>query len=152
MRAPSTTIRDLATRSVLTVAPTASLRDCALAMRNGHVGSVVVVDERDPKPLGILTDRDIVVEVVAVGLDASTLTAADIAVAPLATIREDDDLLEALARMRENGVRRLPVTGARGQLVGVVSFDDLLQAVAEQLDSMGRVIAAERTREGATRA
>jgi len=90
--------------------------------------------------------------VVAVGLDASTLTAADIAVAPLATIREDDDLLEALARMRENGVRRLPVTGARGQLVGVVSFDDLLQAVAEQLDSMGRVIAAERTREGATRA
>ncbi len=120
-------------------------------MREKHVGSLVLVDPGSRRPLGIVTDRDIVVEAVAVGLDPMTITAGDIAAKPVVTVRDDEDVLEALARMRENGVRRLPVTGADGQLAGVLSLDDLLAAMSEQFDSIMRVMIAERTKEGATR-
>ena len=151
MRTPTTAIRDLAIHKVATVPSDTSLRDCAQAMREKHVGSLVLVDPGSRRPLGIVTDRDIVVEAVAVGLDPMTITAGDIAAKPVVTVRDDEDVLEALARMRENGVRRLPVTGADGQLAGVLSLDDLLAAMSEQFDSIMRVMIAERTKEGATR-
>jgi len=151
MRTPTTAIRDLAIHKVVTVSSDTSLRDCAQAMREKHVGSLVLVDPGSRRPLGIVTDRDIVVEAVAVGLDPKTITAGDIAAKPVVTVRDDEDVLEALARMRENGVRRLPVTGPDGQLAGVLSLDDLLAAMSEQFDSIMRVMIAERTKEGATR-
>jgi len=151
MRTPTTAIRDLAIHKVVTVASDTSLRDCAQVMREKHVGSLVLVDPGSRRPLGIVTDRDIVVEAVAVGLDPKTITAGDIAAKPVVTVRDDEDVLEALARMRENGVRRLPVTGPGGQLAGVLSLDDLLAAMSEQFDSIMRVMIAERTKEGATR-
>ena len=151
MRTPTTAIRDLAIHKVVTVPFDTSLRDCAQAMREKHVGSLVLVDPGSRRPLGIVTDRDIVVEAVAVGLDPTTITAGDIAAKPVVTVRDDEDVLEALARMRENGVRRLPVTGPDGQLAGVLSLDDLLAAMSEQFDSIMRVMIAERTKEGATR-
>ena len=79
MRTPTTAIRDLAIHKVVTVASDTSLRDCAQAMREKHVGSLVLVDPGSRRPLGIVTDRDIVVEAVAVGLDPTTITAGDIA-------------------------------------------------------------------------
>lgn len=151
MRTPTTIVRDLAIHKVVTVASNTTLRDCAQAMREEHVGSVVLVDPGNPRPVGIITDRDIVVEAVAVGLDVTTLTAGDIAAKPVVTVRDDEDVLDALARMRENGVRRLPVTASNGHLAGVLSLDDLLGALSEQFDSIVRVMIAERTKEGATR-
>jgi len=151
MRTPTTIVRDLAIHKVVTVTSNTTLRDCAQAMREEHVGSVVLVDPGSPRPVGIITDRDIVVEAVAVGLDVTTLTAGDIATKPVITVRDDEDVLDALARMRENGVRRLPVTGPHGHLAGVLSLDDLLAALSEQFDSIVRVMVAERTKEGVTR-
>jgi len=151
MRTPTTIVRDLAIPKVVTVTSNTTLRDCAHAMREEHVGSVVIVDPGSPRPIGIVTDRDIVVEAVAVGLDVTTLTAGDIAAKPVVTVRDDEDILDALSRMRENGIRRLPVTGSHGQLAGVLSLDDLMAAVSEQLDSMVRVMVAERTKENTTR-
>jgi len=151
MRTPTTAVRDLAIHKVVTVTSNTTLRDCAQTMREEHVGSVVIVDPGSPRPLGIITDRDIVIEAVAVGLDVTTLTAGDIAAKPVITIRDDEDVLDALARMRENGVRRLPVTGPHGHLSGVLSIDDLLAVLSEQFDSIVRVMVAERTKEGATR-
>jgi len=151
MRTPTTAVRDLAIHKVVTVTSTTTLRDCAQTMREEHVGSVVIVDPGSPRPLGIITDRDIVIEAVAVGLDVTTLTAGDIAAKPVITVRDDEDVLDALARMRENGVRRLPVTGSHGHLAGVLSIDDLLAALSDQFDSIVRVMVAERTKEGATR-
>ncbi|HYA59493.1 MAG TPA: CBS domain-containing protein [Burkholderiaceae bacterium] len=151
MRTPTTAVRDLAIHKVVTVTSNTTLRDCAQTMREEHVGSVVIVDPGSPRPLGIITDRDIVIEAVAVGLDVTTLTAGDIAAKPVITIRDDEDVLDALARMRENGVRRLPVTGPQGHLSGVLSIDDLLAVLSEQFDSIVRVMVAERTKEGATR-
>lgn len=153
MRARTVTVRDMAVREVVTVTPTTTLAECAQAMRAQHVGSVVVIDDEGEhdNPRGIVTDRDIVIETVAVGLDATTLTAGDVMTAPLATVHDDDDILDALAKMREHGVRRLPVLDVAGNLSGIITVDNLLEALAEQLDSVVRVIKAEQTRETATR-
>lgn len=153
MRARTMNIRDLAAEVVITVTPTTTLAECAQIMRAQHVGSVVVIDEDGERddPRGIVTDRDIVIEAVAVGLDPATLTAGDVMAAPLATVRSSDDILDALARMGEHGVRRLPVLDDDGHLAGIVAVDNLLEAMAEQLDAVVRVIKAEQTREAATR-
>jgi len=151
MRSPGTQVRDLAIRDVVSVSPGATLRECAQAMRAGHVGCVVLVDEGSGRPVGVVTDRDIVVEAIAVGLDCATMTAGDIAARPVVSVREEDDAVEAMARMRECGVRRLPVTGAHGKLVGVLALDDLIGLVAELADSVIRVIAAEKTKEAQSR-
>ncbi|MCE2969138.1 MAG: CBS domain-containing protein [Burkholderiales bacterium] len=150
MRAKTAAVSDLATREVVMVGPPATLLECAQAMRNRHVGSLVVADAAG-KPLGIVTDRDLVVEALALQLDPATLTAGDVMSTPVATVRLDDDLFDALARMRERGVRRLPVVDAQGRAVGVLAVDDLLGVLAEQVDSVVRVLKAEQTREAVTR-
>jgi CBS domain-containing protein len=153
MRARTVTVRDLAAHEVVTVTPSTTLVECAQIMRAQHVGSVIVIDDLGQRdnPRGIVTDRDIVIEAVAVGLDPTTLTAGDVMAAPLATVRDSDDILDALARMREHGVRRLPVLDDAGHLSGIVVVDNLLEALAEQLDAVVRVLKAEQTRETATR-
>ena len=153
MRAKTVTVRDLATMQVVTVQPQTTLAECAQIMRNQHVGSVIVVDDkgRRDNPVGIVTDRDIVIETVAVDLDPKTLTAGDVMATPLATVNDTDDILDALAKMRERGVRRLPVVNESGVLAGILAVDNLLEALAEQLDSVVRVIKAEQTKETALR-
>jgi len=153
MRTRTVTVRDLAAHEVVTVTPSATLAECAQIMRTQHVGSIVVIDDQESRdqPLGIVTDRDIVVEAVALGLDPSTLTAGDVMTKPLATVADGDDILDALARMREFGVRRLPVVDEAGHLAGIVTVDNLLEALAEQLDAVVRVIKTEQSREAATR-
>jgi CBS domain-containing protein len=143
------TVRDLAAHEVVTVTPSATLAECAQIMRNQHVGSIVVIDDQESRdqPRGIVTDRDIVVEAVALGLDPTTLTAGDVMTTPLATVADSDDILDALARMREHGVRRLPVLGEGGHLSGIVTVDNLLEALAEQLDAVVSVIKTEQSRE-----
>ena len=149
MRARSVEALNLATSGVVTAERETSLAECARLMRAEHVGSLVVVDESDGvrRPLGIVTDRDIIVEAVALGLDTNTLTAGDIMGSKLATVGENEDLLAALARMREHGVRRLPVVDRSGRLAGILTIDNLLEAFSEQLEAAVGVVKAEQTRE-----
>jgi CBS domain-containing protein len=149
MRARSVSALNLATSGVVITGRETSLADCARLMRAEHVGSIVIVDEgsADRRPLGIVTDRDIVIEAVAVGLDPKTLTAGDVMGPRLAVVSQDDDLLAALARMREHGVRRLPVIDRAGQLTGILTIDNLLEAFSEQLEAAVGVVKAEQTRE-----
>jgi CBS domain-containing protein len=141
-------------RTVVTVERAAPLVRCAQLMHDEHVGSLVVVETRDTRavPVGVITDRDIAIEVVAFGIDASVLTAGDVMQGNLAVAREDEGLLAVLATMRSNGVRRLPVVDAHGALVGILSADDLWEVLAEEVDSLVRVIKAEQSRERRTRA
>jgi CBS domain-containing protein len=135
---------------VVTVAERATpLADAAKLMREHHVGSLVVVENRAGArvPVGILTDRDIVVAVVAGGVDPATLTAGDVMAGELLTVREQDSEFDALQLMRRRGVRRLPVVGADGALAGIVTVDDLLEIVAEQLDDVVRAITSEQAQE-----
>ena len=128
--------------------------EAAKVMREHHVGSLVVVAEeaRGVVPIGILTDRDIVVEVLTAGLDYGTVSAAEIMSRELITVREEDDVLDAFKTMRSRGIRRLPVLTRSGTLAGIVTIDDLLALVAEQVDDLVKTIASEQSREARSRA
>jgi len=153
MRLPSTSLRDLATREVETVTSEATLTECAQKMRRTHVGCLIVVEPSGSSmlPVGIVTDRDIVIEAVAPGLDPSTLTAGDVMSAPLATSRASDDLLDALAQMRAQGVRRVPVLDEDGMLYGLVSVQDIVAALAQQTEAVAGVLMAQRSKESQLR-
>lgn len=148
-------VRELCSPQVVTVAPEASLREAALAMRNQHVGALIVVQKKDgvARPVGILTDRDIVVAVIAVpGARPEGIRVGDAMSTDLATAREDDGLFEAVQRMSERAVRRLPVVGADGGLKGIVSLDDVLRVLAAELGQLAEALRWGRMRERETRA
>jgi len=111
------------------------------------------VDEsaRGRIPVGMLTDRDIAIAVVAQALDPRTLTAGEVMSGELVTANEQDDMLDTLQRMRRRGVRRVPVLTAAGTLAGIVTLDDLLELVAEQLGDVVKAIATEQSREARAR-
>jgi CBS domain-containing protein len=112
-----------------------SVTEAAKKMRKSHVGNIVIVDEKNKKriPVGIVTDRDIVISVVAMGLDADVFTIGDMLTKSVVTCREDQQAEEGLHIMRANGVRRLPVTDRKGALVGIVAVDDLVRELAVAL-------------------
>jgi CBS domain-containing protein len=143
---------DVCRTNIVTAPPTAPLPELARLMRRNHVGSVVVVDAADARrPLGIITDRDIVVEVVAAGQDVRTITAGEIMSAPLVTALDTDDASWTLKVMRDRGVRRLPVLDAAGAMVGIVALDDLLNAASATLVDVVQAIGTERVMEAAHR-
>jgi CBS domain-containing protein len=130
-----------------------SLGDAARLMREHHVGSLVIVIERlgERFPVGILTDRDIVIATVAKDLDPRGLVCGDVMSADLITLREEATVADALALMRERGVRRMPVLNERGSLAGIITLDDLLRLVGAELNEFARVIDWQRRREAALR-
>jgi CBS domain-containing protein len=143
---------DICRKPAVTVKAGTSLIEVARLMRTSHVGSVVVTDNNGGrKPVGIVTDRDIVVEVTAMGLDASNMTAGDIMTRSPAVSESGDDALWALKIMRDRGVRRLPVVDAKGDVAGLLAFDDLVQHLGNTLGDVAQVIGTERTVEGARR-
>jgi CBS domain-containing protein len=118
-----------------------SVLEAALLMRKHHVGDLVIVDEINGElmPVGILTDRDIVVSLVAEGLDSKSIEAGDIMSAELLAASEDADVHETIERMRVKGVRRMPVIDGSGRLLGIVSVDDLMQFLAEEMTELSRI-------------
>ena len=118
-----------------------SVQGAALLMRKHHVGDIVVVDDADGErtPAGIVTDRDIVVSVVALGLDPAGLQVGDIMTDDLLTADEHDDVSATIERMRLRGIRRVPVVGEGGRLAGIVSADDLLGFLAEEMEDLARI-------------
>jgi CBS domain-containing protein len=146
-------IGEICTRDVVIAPASTTVESAAELMRRHHVGDLVVVEERGHLriALGIVTDRDIVVEVVAAGLDPKTLTVGDIMGPELVTGREEDGILDTLQIMRTRGVRRLPILAEDGSLLGIVTVDDLIEVFAEELTDLARVISRGRAREAKTR-
>ncbi|NIP74088.1 MAG: CBS domain-containing protein [Gammaproteobacteria bacterium] len=130
-----------------------SVPELARLMRSYHVGDIVVVEERGGErvPEGIVTDRDLVVEVLAEEVDLNAVTAADIMSADLLVVGEGDDLWETVERMRDRGVRRAPVVNQRGGLEGILTVDDLIDLLAEQMSDLVQLFRREQRREQATR-
>jgi len=126
-----------------------SIVQAAQLMRDHHVGDLVVVDEQGSqrKPVGILTDRDLVVEVLAKEVALSTVTVGDIMSSDLITASETDGLYETIQRMRARGIRRVPVVDGKGMLVGIVSAEDLLDLMADELTALARIGGREQARE-----
>lgn len=119
----------------------ASVLEAALLMRQHHVGDLIVVDEvkGELMPVGILTDRDIVVSITAEGLDSKSIEVGDIMSTELLAASEDADVHETIERMRFKGVRRMPVISNSGKLVGIVSVDDLMEFLAEEMTELSRI-------------
>ena len=144
---------DLCRRSAVTATADTTLSEIAKLMRTQHVGSVVVVGSTaERKPVGIVTDRDIVLEVVAAGLDPVTVTAGEIMSAAPVVAQADDDVWWALKVMRDRGVRRLPIVDADARVTGVIALDDVVQHVGTTLNDIAQLMGSERLAESTHRA
>jgi CBS domain-containing protein len=126
-----------------------SISEAARRMRERHVGSLVVVENEDDGtlPIGIITDRDIVVDVLGRNLDPHTTKVASVMSSPIVVADESEDVSEAIQRMQVHGVRRVVITGAHGALAGIFTLDDLLRLNAEQAAVPLTVLAKEQSRE-----
>lgn len=134
-------IGDICTNDTICCTREATVQDAAMLMRRHHVGDLVVVESEGGGnvPLGILTDRDIVLAVVAPGLDPASLLAGDVMSDDLLTASASDDVHEAIEHMRLRGIRRVPVVDADGKLAGIVSADDLLEFLAAEMSELSRI-------------
>jgi CBS domain-containing protein len=143
------TTGEICTRSVTIAFRATTLNGAARLMRENHVGCLIVVDEVGGRRIvvGVLTDRDIVTAVVASDLDPSKLNVEDVMTTDLVTAREDDSLIDLMHTMRRKGVRRIPVVGVAGELIGVVTLDDVLDIMAQELGLLVGAIDSERQRE-----
>jgi len=146
-------VGEICNREVVITEKSVSVVDAARLMRTHHVGDLVVVEEKGGRrhPVGIVTDRDIVVEVVAAGVNPDALKVGDIMGLELATLRESEGLFEALRYMRDKGVRRMPVVDRDGGLVGILTLDDLLSLLAEEMTELAKLVSHERQREATVR-
>jgi CBS domain-containing protein len=143
------TAGDLCTRITVTASRSMEMAHAARLMREQHVGCLVVVDDMavGRVPVGMLTDRDIVTQIFAKGVDPRSLRVEDVMSPEPAVADESETVLDVLAGMRRKGVRRLPVVDARGVLQGILTLDDVLEAVAEELDAVVQAMRSGRARE-----
>jgi len=119
-----------------------SVQQAALLMRNHHAGDLVVVEQPNGElvPVGIITEHDIVVSVIALGLDPASLLVGDIMTEDVLTASEDEDVYETIELMRFKRLRRLPVVNRLGGLRGIVSVDDLLEFLADEMGQLSRIM------------
>lgn len=143
------TLGELSTRTVVTATPETTAVQAARLMREEHVGALVVLaaGSVDGKPVGIVTDRDLVLAVMAEELDPALFTVGDVMSVQLVSAGDDADLLEAIALMRRHRVRRLIVLDADGRLAGITTLEDLLEALARELGSLALAVRGARERE-----
>ena len=144
-----TTIGELCGRTVWIASPGETVLAAAQRMRDHHVGCLVVVEEREGVriPIGMLTDRDIAVRVIAEEGDPASVCVADAMTKPLVKAREPEPLEDVVSRMRAFGVRRVPVVAHDEALQGIVSLDDLLEYLADQIAALARLFPREQERE-----
>jgi CBS domain-containing protein len=142
-------IGEICVRDVVICTRNTTIHQAAQQMRHHHVGDLVVVDESDGKriPVGIITDRDIVLSVTALNLDPTVFLVGDLVVRPIVNVREDQGIFETIQCMRMNGVRRMPVLDREGSLAGIISTDDLIQLLADEMSELAKLISQEQTHE-----
>lgn len=139
------TVADVCRDFVVTARPDETVPEAACRMRDQHVGDMVVVGDAG-QPVGMLTDRDIVVSAVAQSPDrVPGLLVGDVMTRDVATIRRHETVEVALKKMRDRGVRRLPVVTANGRVDGILAFDDIISAVSAEMNELVGLVAREQT-------
>lgn len=141
-------LRDFASSVVVVVVPETTALVVAQLMRQHHVGAIVVVDaDNKSRPVGIVTDRDLVLELMAEGLEPAVFTAGDIMSVDLVLARPDMDVMEAVRLMSAHGKHRLVLVDESERLVGIVAVEDLLELFTRELANFAAGVAAARDRE-----
>jgi predicted transcriptional regulator len=143
------TISEICNREVIVIRRDKTVLEAAKLMRQYHVGTVIVVDNRDDclVPVGIITDRDLVVEVLATELDETVITVGDIMAPEVFTVKESTDTFEAIQFMRRKTIRRLPIVNEAGELVGILTLDDVLELLSEELLNLAKLVRYEQKKE-----
>lgn len=135
-------IGQICSKPPVTVSPDATVREAAHRMLSRKVGALVVVNSRG-KPIGIVTDRDIAVKIVAHGIDPAVVRVGALIRKPPTVITEDAGVLDATRLLSRRGVRRLPVVDRAGKLVGIISLDDILMLIGSELGHIASTLANE---------
>lgn len=151
------TTGEVCNREVVIARPEDTVLEAVTLMRNRHVGDVVVVQDQDRPggrvPVGILTDRDIALTLVTYQpARLHTLRLGDIMSRDLVTSLETESLHEALKKMQSYGVRRLPIVNNDGGLEGILTFDDVVELLSEELTDLAKLVVNEQKRERVPRA
>jgi len=138
-------VGEICSRDVVTVLQQDSVLDVARIMREQHVGSVVVVDNMlaHIRPQGLITDRDLVLDVLATRIDPCILKAEDILTCELICVTETHDVKEALKYLRYYGVKQAPVVNINGFLVGLFSIEDSLATISQQFSELVKLLSNE---------
>lgn len=147
------TIGTICTRDTVIAKREDTIAEVAKLMRKHHVGDIVVVEPGDDGnvPIGIVTDRDLVIEILAQGLSPDAVGVGDIMSYEVVTAYESDDIWDTVQKMRSKGVRRMPVVNQNGGLEGIVSLDDMLDLLSDELSGLTRIANHEQERERAKR-
>ena len=134
-------VSQICTRSLVTCNRDTSAAELARKMRDQHVADVLVIEDHAGRltPIGLVTDRDLVVEVIARDGDPNQVRAADLMCADLETVLDSELVYDAIWRMRKRQVLRLPVVDAHGALVGVLTADDVAEFLASELTEVARL-------------
>lgn len=136
------TLKTICNREVLIAQKNDTPVEAAKLMREYHAGSIVIIEERNGVryPVGLVTDRDLVIELIAKEVDINSVTLGDVMYRGIILGKENDDVNETIMIMRQRGIRRLPVVDDSGALVGIVTLDDLIDLIAEQLKDIATLI------------
>jgi CBS domain-containing protein len=134
-------LEKITNRNVVTIPEGATMEVAAKTMRDQHVGCVVVVQEKGLRkiPIGMITDRDIVVSTSAFGIAPNTVYVRDVMSATLVTARKNDSFNHVLMLMKEHGVKRIPVVDSEGALLGIVTTHELMSVLADELNVLLKV-------------
>ena len=146
-------VSEICNREVVVVQLNDTALEAAKLMRQHHVGDVLVVEDRNgiQVPVGIVTDRDLIMEIMAPELDGSVITVSDIMAQELVTVKESTGIFEAIQYMRQKAVRRLPIVNESGGLIGILTLDDLLELLSEELLEIAKLVRNEQQKETRSR-
>lgn len=142
-------IAEFCRTDVVVLEKNSSVVEAAKAMREAHVGDVVVCENQGGqlKPIGILTDRDIVVGLIALGIPVETIRVEDLMTPTLVMVSRQHGVYETIQMMETYGVRRLPVVDEAGRLIGIVSSGDLMELLGREILSLARLPAKQKAKE-----
>ncbi|RFC36217.1 MAG: CBS domain-containing protein [Candidatus Nitrotoga sp. LAW] len=146
-------IGEICNREVVVAWRNDTALEASRLMRQHHVGNVLVVDDHNgvQVPVGIVTDRDLIMEIMAPELDGATITVGDIMSRELVTVKESTGVFEAIQYMRQKAVRRLPIVDESGGLVGILTLDDLLELLSEEFHEIAKLVRNEQQKESRSR-
>ncbi|WP_374566288.1 CBS domain-containing protein [Nitrosomonas sp.] len=142
-------VGEICNREVIVIQRDEPVVEAAKLMRQYHVGAVIVIDKPNGSaiPVGIVTDRDLVVEVLATELDEKVITVGDIMTPELFTVKESTATHDAIEFMRRKTIRRLPIVDDAGELVGILTLDDVLEILSEELLDLAKLVRYEQKKE-----
>ncbi len=142
-------IGEYCNREVVFATRNMGIIEAAQLMRQHHVGDLVVVDETNGKriPVGVVTDRDMVIEIIAKSVDLNNFCVGEIMSSQLVSVQSNETVLDTIHIMCTKGVRRIPVVNLKGELEGIMTADDLLGILAEEMSELARIPQSEKKKE-----